>query len=32
MSMQLLWLDYKCLGYRGLVTGLVTREGRVVVE
>ena len=26
MSLQLVWMDYKCLGYRGLETVLVTRE------
>ena len=27
MSMYLVWLNYKCLGYRGLETVVVTREG-----
>ena len=26
MSMQLVWMDNKCLGYRGLETVFVTRE------
>ena len=26
MSMYLVWMDNKCLGYRGLETVLVTRE------
>ena len=26
LSMYLIWMDYKCLGYRGLETVVVTRE------
>ena len=32
MSMYLVWMDYKCLGYRGLETVLVNREEVTMME